>query len=136
MMSAREAREQRFLKGIMDQMARDEKEEREAKLEINPEMGAAISNVLERFNFEVVHQYMEQTGRTWANFETNRMEVPSVAELKATAKGLLEEAATSKHVGHGACATGGFEARADSWDGGATILQLSFKLESCSTSFR
>lgn len=81
----------------------------------------AIAEIMRKFDFEAVHQYMQ--ARNWTWFSTG---VPSVEELKRTALGLLSDAVNSDHPDHARNAVGGFEARVDAWDGHQPSLTLSF----------
>lgn len=73
-----------------------------------------IQYIMETFNFEQVHDFMVNTNWTWHNEG-----VPSVAQLKETAKDLLKRVTYSSHD---MLATGGLEAR--KWDDGT--LELKF----------
>ena len=76
--------------------------------------------IIERFDFEKVHAYMQLTDWKWCT-SNGDMEVPSIEELKSTAEGLLNKLVwedKNKFV-----ATGGFHAYKFDWG-----LQLVFSL--------
>jgi hypothetical protein len=65
---------------------------------------AQIDDIMDTFEFERVHAWMEHDGWTWGDDG----KVPSVFDLRRCARDLLKVAASS-----GYCATGGFIATGD-----------------------
>ena len=79
-----------------------------------------IPEILMRFNFQKVHEHMVRMDHKWLNGDT--MEIPTLEELRSTARTLLTRAALSDsevtNVG-----TGGFMAYKLPWG-----LSLTFQL--------
>jgi len=65
-----------------------------------------IDGVIDTFNFERVHIAMTALDWQWQTTNGNGYELPSIAKLKAMARGLLRQSIKNKVVG-----SGGFEAR-------------------------
>lgn len=76
--------------------------------------------ILKNFDFEKVHEVMNHLNWVWYNNEEYK--VPSVKELKRTAKELIKEI---KKADVDCISTGGFEVRKDE-----DIITLQFVLES------
>ena len=79
-----------------------------------------IDEIMDTFEFERVHAWMEHDGWTWGDSN----EVPSTFELRRCARDLLKAAASG-----GYCSTGGFTAIRDEGDdesGPWIKLHLSF----------
>jgi hypothetical protein len=83
-----------------------------------------IETVIEKFPFEKVHQYMVATDWKWLIPTRLTMGVPTIEELKDTARELLQEAQNSKRP-YSSCSTGGLVADKFTWDG-IIELRLSF----------
>lgn len=95
---------------------------------------AEIPALMERFEFDKVHKVMEFLGWTWAG----QAGTPSVAELEATAYGLLcrcinEFVRRGSPASGMSCATGGFETSVIVYENGKTTLQLLFYVDSRSS---
>jgi len=81
-----------------------------------------ISEVISKFDFQKVHQYMKDTNWTWVIGGEER--VPNVDELEFTAVSLLSKVVESDLPAYNA-STGGFTAYKLSWG-----LSLHFSFES------
>ena len=83
----------------------------------------AIEDVLARFDFKPVHEYMQRVG--WMYFDS--VSTPSIETLKEAARTVLQAVIESKDSKHGAASTGGFTGRLDQWKrGGRFYLDLQF----------
>ena len=71
-----------------------------------------IEEVLAKFDFKPVHEYMQRVD--WKYFYG----MPSLEDIRSTARQCLEEVIHSKDSTHGSVRTGGFEARLDRWENG------------------
>lgn len=67
---------------------------------------ALIDEVIDKFNFEKVLIAMQALDWRWQTTRSNGLAVPTLQELKSTARHLLRESITHNVVG-----TGGFEAK-------------------------
>jgi len=79
-----------------------------------------IPQILERFNFQKVHEHMVRVDHKWVNGDS--YEVPSIEDLRATARRLLIAAALDPRetINHG---TGGLMAYKLPWG-----ISLTFQL--------
>lgn len=81
--------------------------------------GKEIEQIMERFDFQKVHEYMLSVNWIWA-FEG----VPSVQSLRKTARSLLQDVVKSPREASNSC-TGGFHAHKWPWG----ELELIFAIE-------
>ena len=98
---------------------------KESKLTFTERM--KIQDILEDFNFQKVHDVMEQLDWKWA---MTKYGVPTLDELKSEAKRLLIDAC----VEHTCVATGGFRAvyeAGETPDDPETYIALEFIIEEC-----
>ena len=98
---------------------------KESKLTFTERM--KIQDILEDFNFQKVHDVMEQLDWKWA---MTKYGVPTIDELKSEAKRLLIDAC----VEHTCVATGGFRAvyeAGETPDDPDTYIALEFIIEEC-----
>ena len=89
-------------------------------------MEYAVDDILEKFDFEKVHAYMVLTGWEWGT----PMHIPSVSELKHTARRLVTELMESPNSRFVSC--GGFTVEYHDYDEEPEIT-LSFEIEDSST---
>lgn len=87
----------------------------------NTELLQQKSDILGRFDFDKVHEYMKETGWTWISG------MPTPFELKVTAAHLLDNVIQSKEPASNS-STGGFTAYKMPWG-----LSLHFSVESKSS---
>lgn len=71
---------------------------------------STVDKVIEKFNFDRVHQAMVALDWKWGNLPDNEFRVPTIDEIRATAYRLLCEAMRE----YTCISTGGFSARYDS----------------------
>ena len=98
---------------------------KESKLTFTERM--KIQDILEDFNFQKVHDVMEQLDWKWA---MTKYGVPTIDELKREAKRLLIDAC----IEHTCVATGGFRAvyeAGETPDDPETYIALEFIIEEC-----
>ena len=83
-----------------------------------------IPEILMRFNFQKVHEHMVRMDHKWFNGSTMEMEIPTLEELRETARTLLVKAALddSEVINVG---TGGFMAYKLPW-GLSLVFQLAW----------
>lgn len=85
------------------------------------ELEKKANDIMLHFNFEDVHNYMESTGWKW--YSKDGMRVPSIEEIRITARTMLTNAIWEKsNVSN--CGTGGFTAFKMPWG-----LELHFSIE-------
>lgn len=85
------------------------------------ELLTKVNQILEHFDFEKVHTYMEATNWGWATSEGYK--VPSIDQIKDQARRLLIDAVwEEEHVAN--ISTGGFHAYKMPWG-----LELTFSIE-------
>lgn len=82
----------------------------------------SIDEIMDVFNFDRVHNFMEQNRLEWYDSDKKAFEVPSVQKIRELARELLQEACTDnlRYV-----TTGGFSVIRTPYD-----LHLIFELES------
>ena len=66
---------------------------------------AVVEIIMQNFDFHKVHKAMESLGWKWALTRGRGLDVPTVDDLRETARDLLEDVKPGHHRG-----TGGFEA--------------------------
>ena len=88
------------------------------------ELEKKASEIMESFDFESVHAYMEETGWKWYNRKTEGMKVPDIEDIRHTARSLLTQAIWNETPVSNV-ATGGFHAYKLPWG-----LELNFAIKS------
>jgi hypothetical protein len=87
----------------------------------------AIEDVLTRFDFEPVHDYMLRVNWQYSSDSMREPSaVPSIDRLKDMAREVLQSAVYGKYCteGHASVRCGGFEARIDRWQGSDTFSMI------------
>lgn len=70
---------------------------------------AVVELIMQSFDFHKVHKAMESLGWRWALTGDRGLDVPTVDDLRETARDLLERVRSGERI-----STGGFEATEDS----------------------